>query len=69
MRNTQMEYSHSEFAPTTDIDPGMVQRPPIKATVTLENYRRGRSAKLLWGRVFQGVPRVEGCAVIAPSLS
>jgi hypothetical protein len=42
LRNTQTEYSHSEFSPTTDIDPGMVQRPPIKATVTLENYHRGR---------------------------
>jgi hypothetical protein len=45
LRNTQTEYSHSEFPPTTDNDPGMVQRPLINAIVTLENYRRGRSVE------------------------
>jgi hypothetical protein len=45
LRNTQTEYSNSEFPPTTDNDPGMVQRPHIKAIVTLENYCRGRSVE------------------------
>src|SRR6266576_4567702 len=45
LRNTQTEYSHSEFPPTTDIDPGMISAPASKKTVTLENSRRGCSVK------------------------
>jgi hypothetical protein len=33
--------------------------------MTLDSYRRGCGAKIAGGRVFEGVSRVGGCAVIA----
>jgi hypothetical protein len=46
LRNTQAEHSSSGFPPTADICPipGMVRRPPIRATVTSENCRPRRRA-------------------------